>query len=457
MTVRPTIQFYGGIGTIGGTKIIVQEGEYRVLFDFGLNYAPGGDYWGGKLHPREGGARLRDLLHMGYLPAVDGLYREREALALGLKPADDKTHVFISHLHLDHMAVVDCLADQLPVWMHQDSLQLFRAVAETGEPPAVPTGARGFQWHQPIQVGPIRVTPLPIDHDIPGASALLIETSSGAVVYSGDLRLHGTHPDLIEAFCAQSQAAKPRILLIEGTRLGEAVRTPDKPPSRTEPEVAPAVAKACAAAEGLALIALYPRNVARIRAIASAVRSDGRTLVLSAETAHIYRAMGGDLSTVALYQRERDRQALTAGSAQPWLRAIYTAGISVLDAEQIKKAQRQYLLQLYYWDLPELVDLHPQPGSIFLHSNGEPLGKFDPAFALFTRWLDRFGVQLLFTGSTGHAAPADLDRVVRSIAPEILMPIHSHSPELLEPAGIRRILPELGAHYDIATGDRLNK
>ncbi len=453
---RPRIEFYGGIGTIGGTKVVVREGEHRVIFDFGLSYAPGGDFWGGRIHPRSGTAGVCDQVALGYIPVLDGIYHADDAAALGVQPGrGEKTQVFISHLHLDHMAVAHLLADEVPVWMHADSLRLYRAVATTGERPPVPGGARGFEWGQTIEVGPIKVTPVPVDHDIPGAGALLIETSVGTVVYTGDLRLHGEHPERVHRFMERAAAMEPKMLLIEGTRLGEAERSPDRPPSLGEAGVAPKVADMAKQATGLALITLYPRNTERITNIVAALRGTGRTLALSAETAYIWASMGGDLSQVSIYKRHKDALALANGEAPEWLSNLFAKAASVIDAATVSENQQAYVLQLFYWDINELVDIQPNAGSIFIHSNGEPLGRFDPAFDLFVRWLNHFGIELLFAASTGHATAEDLQKVVEGIRPEVLMPIHSHRPELLEVAGIRRVLPELGGIYDIATGEKI--
>lgn len=448
-----TIHFHGGIGTIGGTKIIVQEAGYRVLFDFGLAYAPGGDFWGHRIAPRPGHDRLKDLMALGYVPRLDGLYRATDCKGLGLEPGcgDGSTHVFISHVHLDHMAVVDLLADDLPVWMHGDTLRLFQAVAATGEEPPVPKAACSFQWGEEIRVGPLSVVPLAVDHDIPGASGLLIHTSAGTVVYTGDLRAHGAQPELTEAFLRAARDANPRILLIEGTRLGEPEAVPDAAPRLCEPEVPGRVAECCAGSPGLALISLYPRNILRVAEIAAAVRRlAGRTLALSPETAFIFRAMGGNLGDVALYRRSADLAA-----PPPWLDELIASGIRVVDAAAVRAHPAAYLLQLNYWDAAELIDLEPPEGSVFIHSNGEPLGRFDPAYDLFARWVGHFKLEWRSAACTGHAAPADLAWMVRSIEPRVLMPIHSRAPELLEVDGVRRVLPELGASYDVATGERI--
>lgn len=456
MTTTPKITFYGGIGTIGGTKIAVEEGGYRILFDFGATYSPSEDLIGGRIHARSGDAELRDLVTMGYTPALDGLYRSGAAETLGLEPGrGDRTQIFISHLHLDHMALVHLLADDLPVWMHHDSLRMFRAVAATGEEPVVPVGARGFEWGQVIEVGPIKVTPVAVDHDIPGASALLIQTSAGTVVYTGDLRRHGPHPELVDQFIEAARATHPKILLIEGTRLGEAEFYPDRKPTIPEPEVAGRIVELLQGRQGLALTTLYPRNPLRIENIAKALPAVGRTMVLSPEMAYVYRETGYDLQDLAIYLRAKDQDQLAAGTAPGWLTGLLGPGVKTLDAQAIRADQSRYLLQLFYYDLPELVDIKPQPGSLFVHSNGEPLGRFDPAYELFLRWLEHFQIELASVPSTGHASHEDLISIVEGIGPEILMPIHSRTPERMEVAGQFRVLPELGGIYEVATGKKI--
>lgn len=456
MTTTPKITFYGGIDTIGGTKIAVEEGGYRIIFDFGATYSPSEDLIGGRVHARSGEAGLRDLVTMGYTPALDGLYRPGAAETLGLQPGQgETTQIFISHLHLDHMALLHLLSDDLPVWMHHDSLRLFRAVAATGEEPVVPVGARGFEWGQVIEVGPMKVTPVAVDHDIPGASALLIETSAGTVVYTGDLRRHGPHPELVDRFVEAARAKHPKILLIEGTRLGEAEFYPDRKPTIAEPDVAGRFVGLLQGRAGLALTTLYPRNPLRIENIAKALPAVDRVLALSPEVAHVYAAMGYDLTDVLIYLRTKDQDLLSAGTAPGWLTSLLGQGVKTVDAQAVRADQSRYLLQLFYWDLPELVDIKPVDGSLFIHSNGEPLGRFDPAYELLLRWLEYFKIELASVPSTGHASHEDLVSIVEGIAPEILMPIHSKTPERMEVAGQARVMPELGGIYEIATGKKI--
>ena len=56
-----------------------------------------------------------------------------------------------------------------------------------------------------------------MDHSIPGAYGFIIYTSSGPVVYTGDLRLHGTKPQMTREFVDIAKKEKPIALIAEGT------------------------------------------------------------------------------------------------------------------------------------------------------------------------------------------------------------------------------------------------
>jgi ribonuclease J len=445
------ITFHDGIGSIGGTKITLTADGTTILFDFGFSFDPAGGPWHGPIAARPGAAGLRDRIALGELPRLDGLYRPEEAQTVGLNGAGEapSPHVFISHLHLDHMAALDYLDPRVPVYFSPDSLQLLEAVATTGERPGVPGGARALPPYQPHQVGPFTITFVPVDHDAPGAVAMLIDTPDGTVVYSGDLRLHGAHPELTEQFMAAAQAKQPKILLLEGTRLMENEPEGGWSTVATEASVAEKVAEHLAAYPGLALITLYNRHPERVGRIAAAARAAGRRLLLSPATAHVFQQMGGDLRTVGIYRSAR-AEAMVNEPAGLWLKRLLAEAPLVLDAAAVRQAPGQYLLELQPADLPELNDLTPPPGSCFIHAGGEPLGPFDPAWAFFLRWLERYQITLVRAGSSGHATPPDLHRIASTIAPAILIPIHSRCPERLDPPGLRRILPANGLSYDLA-------
>jgi ribonuclease J len=65
----------------------------------------------------------------------------------------------------------------------------------------------------------LEVWPVHVDHSIPGAYGFVAVTGEGPVVYSGDLRFHGPASRLSQEFVRVAAMARPKALLLEGTRV----------------------------------------------------------------------------------------------------------------------------------------------------------------------------------------------------------------------------------------------
>jgi len=429
---------HGGVGTIGGTKLEVAHGTDRLIFDFGAAFEPGKGAFDHALRPRADAAAL-DHVAMGIAPALPGLYPEAFTLPDGrrVEGAATPLPVFITHLHLDHVSLLPLLAPQVPVYMTRDSIRLAGLLQDIGE---------GIGEHDlrpvddagPLRFGELSVTALPVDHDIPGATAYVVDAPTGRLTYSGDLRGHGRAAELNEAFVAELQRRPTGTLLLEGTRLAGG------PPTLPEAGVGPTVAAILESASGAA-ITFYPRNVERMRALAEAAAAAGRRLALTPGSFHVMRGWFGDGLV-----RDCHVAAYHGPAAADPPRAV-AAGFAQADkvgAEDIRERPEAYLVELPYTELTGLASALLPPGSVYIHSDGVPLGDFDPAFANLDNWLARFGLQRVDVRSSGHADAEYLAELVERIAPRRLYAIHSTRPERLPvpPNGIR-ILPTQGTSY----------
>ena len=79
--------------------------------------------------------------------------------------------------------------------------------------------------HQIIKIGEIEVEFYPVDHDADGAVAFMIHTPDAFIVYTGDLRLHGHHPEWTHAMMKAASGCD--LLISEGV----GVSFPDEKPS----------------------------------------------------------------------------------------------------------------------------------------------------------------------------------------------------------------------------------
>jgi ribonuclease J len=105
------------------------------------------------------------------------------------------------------------------------------------------------------------------------------------------------------------------------------------------------------------------------------------------------------------------------------------------------------VVQLGYQGLPRLIDLRPPPDSVYAHSNGPPLGTYDPTYRVMEAWVRQLELRFLSLGSSGHSWPADITRMVRAVGPGVVLPVHSRAPEALAVPDVRVLLPEAGRVY----------
>lgn len=140
-----TITCYGAVGRIGGNKILVEDGDTRLFLDFGLDFGHSGRFFNELLRPRPARGLL-DLLALGLLPPLEGLYRDdlafpglwerfrghpnyRDMRRDGL--AADA--VIFSHAHLDHNADISYVNPRIPIYATRVTAFIARAMQITGQ------------------------------------------------------------------------------------------------------------------------------------------------------------------------------------------------------------------------------------------------------------------------------------------------------------------------------------
>ncbi|MFB6088544.1 MAG: MBL fold metallo-hydrolase, partial [Candidatus Aenigmatarchaeota archaeon] len=78
-----SLTFYGGIGKIGGNKILLEDGDTKIFLDFGLNFGEHNQYFTEYMPPRKC-TSIRDLQFLGLLPKMKGIYRRDYCEHMGL-------------------------------------------------------------------------------------------------------------------------------------------------------------------------------------------------------------------------------------------------------------------------------------------------------------------------------------------------------------------------------------
>lgn len=428
--IMTTLTFYSGMRTIGGTVIAIEHNNHRLIFDFGYVV---NSIFDDVLGPRPE-TLVQDALRLNALPKVDGIFSRADLGAMPIpsfEEDDRHTAFFISHMHLDHMASIGLLAPQIPIYVSPHSKKLYEALVAAGEgQPGHTPNLIAKAFDAPFTIGDMTVTLLSIDHDVVGASGLKVDTPDGTIVYTGDYRFHGHYPEKLDGFI---QATKDcDVLITEGVTVSfiddDRVLVPGKEnpeESRDEYALIQDLETHCHEQKGLLCLNIYNRNIHRLEAILDMMHRTHRTMVLTEKTATLlknyadrtdYKIMGKDITV-----------------------------------DTINETPGAYMLQTTYETTMSLLDMNLKD-ALYIHSNGVPLGDYDPAYGRLLALLETIHLPFLLLPCGGHAHPDQLQYMIEAINPKTLVPYHSFAPERLVVPGKEQVLPEPYSKYHLEDG-----
>lgn len=481
------LTFYGGVGEIGGNKIKVDGKENSFFFDFGLAFNRANDYLSEFLQPRKSNGIL-DFVVLGLLPCIKGIYRDdylrHSGLSYEREPAVDG--VLISHSHIDHMAYIHHLREDIPVYLSEQSYLILKALENTGissfseytvlkksfhlvpkkrgdghtrSNVTVDRDIRVLKPYQGYELGEFEFKLLPVDHSLPGAAGYITENSEDTIVYTGDLRFHGRQPELTRKFTEIAGKSSPTIMLSEGTRI-----KCDR--NISEDDIERRAVEEINNSKGLVMVNYPMRDLDRLLTFYNVARGTDRELVVSLKQAYILSLFTGqgypEIRDVMVYQPRRgwglvddqsfacvENEWLCTSDIDPaqvqrdykkWERNFLDMD-NIINYRDLQEDPGEYLFRCDFFELKELIDIKPAD-AVYIKSSTEP---FDDQMAINERkvknWLDLFNIHYVKEGfhASGHGSGPEILEMIREIHPEKLYPIHTQHPEeflVLEDDGI---------------------
>jgi ribonuclease J len=152
------LQFFGGVNEIGGNKIFINDNGTKIFLDFGRAMGRAGKYYEEFIQVRSKSALL-DLLKLGILPKLDGIYPEH-LLDITAMPRNDLVElesklpfedaedywkndsiipycdknkidaVFISHAHFDHIQDISFIHKDIKIHCTETTKVLAKAITD---------------------------------------------------------------------------------------------------------------------------------------------------------------------------------------------------------------------------------------------------------------------------------------------------------------------------------------
>ncbi|MBU3905191.1 MAG: MBL fold metallo-hydrolase [Nanoarchaeota archaeon] len=486
-----SLTFYGGVKEIGGNKILLEDKGTKIFLDFGMNFNEHSKYFTEYMPPRKSSC-ISDLMSLGLLPNVKGIYRRDYCKHMGI---DDQVEngidgVLITHAHMDHVGYIHFLRKDIPIYVSPETKAIMDMFTETGAggfsefsevkpsfemiPLKTKEGVRRrtsrdgtekreirvFEFGKPFKVGSLEVTAYRVDHSLPGATAFVINTSKGNLVYTGDLRFHGRHSQWSHDFVDAAANFEPEFMITEGTRITQKE-------ARTEEYVQTESGKVIKDKKGL-VIANFPiRDSERLLTFYNTAVENNRKLIIEVRQAIMldllskYGANGlptsDDKNIMIFYPKKSwglvGREGFTNEQVQQdystWEKS-YLGCKNVITAEEIAKNQDKYVMFMNYFQLNNLLDIKPK-NAVHIRSICEP---FNESMELdqerIDNWLKLFKMYPEHKiHSSGHASGPAIFDMIETIKPKSLFPIHTELPGKFRHLSMKVKMVKQGTVYNL--------
>jgi ribonuclease J len=431
--------FYGGVGEIGGNKVLAKSVGGSIFFDFGLSYGAQGLFFEEFLKPRTN-SKFYDLSRLGLLPVVDGIYRRDAFCPEGLTSACTPTlkywnsklmgydeagvrgawrpdALFLSHAHADHYGYLPLLGD-IPIHCSQTTKTLLKAISQVSKLDGFDSELTDYEFRRIKQNGErayfpgsytiekeengskertfncqtagkqiaitdnLKITSFNVGHSIPGSRCALAEIENKQILYTGDIRFHGR----VQHDLSILKGLKPDVMITEGTRIDEHI--PDNE-QRVEKDMCELIDQT----EGLVMIGFAWKDLERYETVRDAALACNRTPVFDSKVAYLLKRLNKDIyqenakvfieRTDSLLYSPSDytRCKHSAGyiDETEWDIKTKTSDTIHLDkgvrADEISKNPDKYVLHLDYFRFKNLLDMDLQKNSTYIRAQCEP---FDP-------------------------------------------------------------------------------
>lgn len=423
---------------------MIEDESAKIFLDFGKSYSKEREFFDFPLlQPRH----EKQLLATGILPNLPGLYKSDTTRS-------DIGGILLSHPHGDHWDYIRYVKDDIPIGCGKVCKEVIEArekssklgpsseyyIAKlTSKGPITYKTFETFSEKTSSNFAGLSFTHYEVDHSIPGSSGLILHTSSGSVVYSGDLRFSGPRSPSLE-FMKAAKASDPIALIIEGTNIVDANIS-------SEDEVRDKTSQVVRDTPGLLMVGCAVADLSRLQILFDVAVANDRQIAITMKQAFMIdslRVAGLAIFDVAdknvlIFQKEKKQLS-------EFEKRIENKYQNRIDSSDVNAKQSKLLLILGFYEFNELVGIKPKPGSVYVLSQSEPFSEeMELQFDKLKRWLAMYGVPLYQVHSSGHAKPQELRRFIAEVKPKRTFLIHTEQPDLyrtyISDLGVNPILP----------------
>jgi ribonuclease J len=467
------LTFYGGIEEIGGNKTLLEDKGTKIFLDFGMSFNRRGKFFEEFLMPRTANG-IGDFLTMKLIPDITGIYRDDLLNHFGRKPEKSNIQcVLLSHAHADHANYVSFLHKDIPIYCGETCKYILEAVEEQSQRtienevlnykirpllkseyrnPPIERTINTFRTGDKIKIDSIEIEPIHVDHSVPGAYGFIIHTSEGPVIYTGDLRAHGAHSYMTNDFVKKASEEKPIAMLTEGTRIdsGQTGESEKKVLNKSKSKLEQN--------KKLSVVDFNFKDIDRFTTFYNISKDLGKKFIISFKHACFLERYHKDPKIQSPDSRDKNIFILKPKRLSgtycdedytDWYIKKRLNYPNIITAEDIRKKPSDYIVVLNFWYFNQFVDLKPN-GGIYIHSLSEPFNEeMEISYERMINWVQFFNMDFIQSHCSGHINGADLKKVIKTIKPKQLFPIHTEKPHLFSKIGFKTQIVIEGKTYKI--------
>jgi len=397
------LTIHRGTHEIGGSCVELRTGQTKILIDLGLPL----DY---DKQPKA---------------------QQEEIRARAREWCRDVDAIFISHYHADHYALLTECAG-VPIYMTAGTAAVLRVNSLLNPKTDYLSDIRilertkeGLSF-ETIDVEGMRITPYTVDHAAFDACAFLIEAEGRRLLYSGDMRTHGVKGSLYRYLPKGVD-----YMLLEGTNLSV-----DKC-CESEQDICKAMeAQFLAERDKLHCIWCSGQNIDRMVQIYKAALHSGRKLIVDTYVARVLEAVHGVRKTIpSPLHPIKGHDVFRHFVNKNYIKQL-ARNESSEEAERYRALPQMDACDVgrnpggYVWiirpSLLRFVQKYKFLPLVIVTSLWSGYEKEEPEFMA---WIKEHGYANPYIHTSGHADVESLQRIVRTVDPQCLIPIHTAHPE----------------------------
>ncbi len=345
---------------------------------------------------------------------------------------DDLLGIVLTHGHEDHIGALPYLIGDLEVPLYATPFTaglIHGKLTEEGIADRVELNV--VREEEAFQIGPFKISYMPLAHSIPEGNAVVIETPYGKIFHTGDWKIDDT-PVMGSASTAEELTAVGDSGVLAMVCDSTNVFNPEA--SGSETDVRTGLDEVIGAAKNRVLVTTFASNAARLQTLGEVCKDTGRTMCVAGRSLdrilRVAKATGYlrdfpetvDFETAMKLPRNKVMIVATGGQGEP-------------RAALARIADETHQLKL-------------ESGDTVVFSSKQIPGN-EMAIGRIMNVLAEKGVEMItdrqaFVHVSGHPGRPELAAMYKWIRPEILVPVHGEMRHIAEQArfGLEQGVPQ---------------